>query len=70
MKRNMALGYEQNHSYHETPANTLLQGLQNLSDGRVFREQKTGPSFKINISFQLTLFHPALMFNCMQSAQQ
>ena len=60
MKRNMALGYEQNHSYHETSAHKFLKGLQNLSEGRSLRQQKIGPCFKINISFQLTL--PILLF--------
>ena len=48
---------------------TLLQGLQNLSDGRGFGQQKIGPCFKISISFQLTLFNRPLTFNRMQSAQ-
>ena len=34
MKRNVARRYAQNHSYHENPAHTLLQGLQNFSDSR------------------------------------
>ena len=40
IKRNMALGYKQDHSYHETPMHKLLQGLQNLSEGRSLTQQR------------------------------
>ena len=70
MERKMVLVYEKHNPYHETPPNKLLQGLQSLSDGRVFGQQKIGPCFKINNTFQLTLFNPLLTFNRMQAAQQ
>ena len=45
MKRNVARRYAQNHSYQENPAYGLLQGLQNLSDGRDLKQQKIGACF-------------------------
>ena len=63
MERNVAHRYVHNYSFHENQGHKLLQGLQNLSDGRSLKQQKIGPCFKISSSFQLTLFNPPPTFN-------